>query len=41
MEDTGWRRWLGFGAFGVIVVGLVVIVAGWVVWTLFFRSCGC
>jgi hypothetical protein len=41
MEGTGWRRWLGFGVFGIIVVGLALIAAGWVVGTLFFRSCGC
>jgi hypothetical protein len=41
MEETVWRRWLGFGVFGVIVVGVTVLAAGWVVWTLFFESCRC
>ena len=41
MEETGWRRWLGFGVFSVIVVGVAVLAAGWVVWTLFFKSCWC
>ena len=41
MEGTGWRLWLGFGVFSVIVVGLAVLAAGWVVWTQLFKSCGC
>ena len=41
MEGTGWRCWLGFGVFSVIVVGVAVLAAGWVVWTLFFKPCGC
>ena len=41
MEETGWRRWLGFGVFGVIVVGLASLTAGWFVSTVFLGSCGC
>ena len=41
MEGTGSRLWLGFGVFSVIVVLVAVLAAGWVIGTVFFRSCGC
>jgi hypothetical protein len=41
MEGTGWRHWVGFGVFGLIVIGLTLLVAGWVITNVFFKSCGC
>jgi hypothetical protein len=41
MEGTGWRRWIGFGVFSIVVVGVALFAAGWVVLNVFFKSCGC
>jgi hypothetical protein len=41
MDGAGWRQWIGFGVFGVVVVGLALLAAGWFVSTVFFGSCAC
>ena len=41
MEGAGWWQWIGFGVFGVVVVGLPWLAAGWFVSPVFFGSCGC
>jgi hypothetical protein len=41
VDETGCRRWIGFGLFALVVVGGSLIALGYLATTFVFASCGC
>ena len=41
MDGTGCLRWIGFGVFSVVVVGLALVGSGLFVGNLLIASCRC
>jgi hypothetical protein len=41
MDGTGRLPWIGFGVFGLVVVGLVLLTSGLLAGNLLIASCGC
>ena len=40
MDETGCRRWIGFGVFALVVVGGTALAIGFVAMNFLFESCG-
>ena len=41
MDGTACLRWIGFGVFSVVVIGLALVGSGLLVENLLIASCGC
>jgi hypothetical protein len=41
VDETGCLRWIGFGVFSVVVVGLALVGSGFLIGNVLIASCGC